>query len=197
MDRIITEYFQKLEFGELQKFKNMEVIPLFVSMNHSPKYLTLEEALEKRVLTITEVSHEGSVPELKVVNKANTHVLLLDGEEVAGAKQNRILNTTILLKKKSETVIPVSCAEQGRWSHVSKEFTNSGIISSPKLRAKKNYSVAKTLEQSHAYLANQMEIWDEVYKMSSYAGVRSKTDAMRDIFESKMKDLDEYLKSFK
>ena len=37
---------------------------------------------------------------------------MLAGEEPVGAKQNRILNTTILLKKHSETTIPVSCTKQ-------------------------------------------------------------------------------------
>ena len=40
-------------------------------------------------------SHGGSVPELKVINKAEIPILLLDGEELVGAKQNRVLNTTM------------------------------------------------------------------------------------------------------
>lgn len=197
MDTVITNYLSKLEFGELQQFKNMGLIPLFISINHSPKYLTLKEALEKRFLIVTEVSHGGSVPELKVVNKADIPVLLLDGEELVGAKQNRVLNTTILLKKESETIIPVSCTERGRWSYVSEEFAEADVITSPKLRAKKACSVAATLEQSHEYAADQTEIWDEIHEMSACAGVHSPTGAMRDIFESKMNNLNGYLKAFK
>jgi hypothetical protein len=35
------------------------------------------------------------VPDLRVVNRAGKMVLILDGEELVGAKQNRIVNTTI------------------------------------------------------------------------------------------------------
>ena len=63
-----------------------------------------------------EVSRGGSVPELKVVNKSDRMLLILDGEELVGAKQNRIVNTTILIAGNTATVIPVSCVEQGRWS---------------------------------------------------------------------------------
>ena len=88
-------------------------------------YLTLKEALEKRLLIVKEVSAEASVPELKVINNADVPMLLLDGEELAGAKQNRVLNTSVLVKEKSELIIPVSCTEQGRWSYQTDEFSNS------------------------------------------------------------------------
>jgi len=86
METLITDYLSKLEFGELQSFKNMGVIPLLTSINGSPKYLTLKEALEKKLLNVKEVDEGGSVPHLKVINKAKISVLLLDGEELVGAK---------------------------------------------------------------------------------------------------------------
>jgi hypothetical protein len=65
-------------------------------------------------------------------------VLLLDGEELAGAKQNRVLNTTILLQENSETIIPVSCTEQGRWAYATMEFSESGNIMNRSVRSKKS-----------------------------------------------------------
>ena len=197
MDTIITDYLSKLELGELQEFKNMTVVPLFTSVNDSPKYLTLKEALEEKLLSVTELSSGGSVPELKVVNKAEMPVLLLDGEELVGAKQNRVLNTTILLKKKSETVIPVSCTEQGRWSSVSEEFADSGAHLSPRIRMAKVASVTESLGASQTFESDQGEIWDGVEEMSACAGVQSPTSAMKDVYESKGNKLNEYLKAFR
>jgi hypothetical protein len=42
------------------------------------------------------VSEGGSVPHLLFINDAMRPVLLLDGEELVGAKQNRVLNLTVL-----------------------------------------------------------------------------------------------------
>jgi len=196
MDPIISHYLSSLEFGEVKVFQNMGVIPLYTSVNHGPQYLTLQEALEKRLLTITEVSQGGSVPELKVVNRAEIPVLLLDGEELAGAKQNRVLNTTILLKENSETIIPVSCTEQGRWAYSSMAFGASGNVMHREGRMRKVASVSRSLKEGFAYRSNQAEVWEGVAYFSMEAGVSSPTGAMRDVFESKRDDLKGYLDAF-
>ena len=179
MDPIISNVLSKLEFGEIQAFNNMAVIPLFTSVDNSSKYLTLKEALGRRLLAVTEISQSGSVPELKVVNKADIPVLLLDGEELAGAKQNRVLNTTILVMENSETVIPVSCTEQGRWSYSSAEFFDSGHIMGSHLRARKASFVKRSLEVFNCYRGDQGAVWDGIERLSSMANVSSSTRAMK------------------
>ena len=196
MEKLVTDYLSSIELGELQQYKNMAVFPLFTSFNHGPEYLTLKEALALRVLNITEVSEGGSVPQLKAINAGDLPILLLDGEELAGAKQNRVLNTTILLKEHSETVIPVSCTEQGRWSYKSSSFEDSDVIMAQTLRYKNIQSVAFNLKTSHEFRGDQGEVWDHVEGMQNDAGVRSSTNAMKDVYESRQDDLDGYLKAF-
>ena len=196
MEKMIGDYVSSIELGDMQQYKNMAVFPLFTSLNHGPEYLTLKEALALGVLAITEISEGGSVPNLKAINKGDLPILLLDGEELAGAKQNRVLNTTILLKEFSETIIPVSCTEQGRWSYRSSEFADSDVIMAQKLRYKNIQSVAYNLRDSHEFRGNQGEVWDHVAEMQNDAGVHSSTNAMKDVYESRQDDLDEYLRAF-
>jgi environmental stress-induced protein Ves len=66
------------------------------------------------VVEVAEVDESGQFSRLKVINRSDLSVLILDGEELVGAKQNRIVNTTILIAAESVTIIPVSCVEQGR-----------------------------------------------------------------------------------
>ena len=197
MDKDIKKYFSSFDLGELQHFKNMTVLPLMTSIDDSPKYLILKQALDQHVLVIGEVSQEGRVPELKVINKADTLVLLLDGEELAGAKQNRVLNTSILLKENSETIIPVSCTEQRRWSYKSQEFAESGTVMIPKIRKMKSQTVSDSLHESREFRSDQGTVWTSIDELSEQTGIRSQTAAMKDVYEAKEKELDEYLYTFK
>lgn len=196
MNRIFAEQIMGLGLGEAGTFENMTVFPLFSTAQEGIEYLTMKKALDGRYLIVTEVSSGGSVPELKVVNKADSPVLLIDGEELAGAKQNRVLNTAILLKERSETVIPVSCTEHGRWHHVSHEFYNSDVVMNPSLRARKSRSVSDSVAMTGRYRSDQGEVWEGVEELARHLNVHSETGAMRDVYKSKARDLGDYLKAF-
>lgn len=196
MNEIMKGQLEKITFGDMQTHNHVAIIPLFMSNGIGPEYLTLKEAMENHLLTISELTEGGHVPELKVLNRAAKPVLLLDGEELAGAKQNRVLNTTILIKEHSETVIPVSCTEQGRWSYRSAHFEESGYIMSAKLRRVKNESVAFSLRNSKNFQSDQGAVWNEIQVQSKAANIKSPTHAMRDVQEAKEADLDDYLDKF-
>ena len=74
------------------------------------------------------------MPELRVANPLSEHVLFYDGEELVGAKQNRILNVSVLVGARTELPIPVSCVEQGRWRHESMHFSAAPHAAHPELR---------------------------------------------------------------
>jgi len=196
MHDMVKEILEKFELGQLQDHENLQIFPLFYSGNHSPEYLTMKEALEKKLLVVTEIGKEGSVPELMVKNESDSLVLLLDGEELMGAKQNRVLNTTILLKTRSETTIPVSCTEQGRWAYSSPVFMDSNVVAHSKLRAAKLFSVSASLKSSRQFSSDQRRVWSEVADLAQEAQVTSPTSAMKDIYKSREKDLSDYLDKF-
>jgi len=188
----IVSHLPDSALGTGQTFENLTVLPLTIHNEDGPDYLTLGQAMSSQLLVITEINEGGSVPDLKVMNKSDHAVLLLDGEELVGAKQNRVLNTTILIKAKSETIVPVSCTEQGRWSYLSEEFADSGTVMSPSVRQFKVRSVSESLRSTGNRHSDQGEVWDEIDKLSLRAGVQSDTSAMRDVHESKKKQLSDY-----
>jgi hypothetical protein len=196
MHDMVKEILEKLELGQPQEHENLQIFPIFYSDNHSPEYLTMKEALEKKLLVVTEVGKEGSVPELMVKNESDSLVLLLDGEELMGAKQNRVLNTSILLKTRSETTIPVSCTEQGRWAYISPVFMDSNVVVHSKLRAAKLSSVSASLKFGRRFSSDQGRIWNEVADLAQEAQVNSPTGAMKDVYKNREKELSDYLNKF-
>ncbi len=106
----VAQLLSHLLTGEPVTHGPLAVIPLLAPNLDDPDWLTLEEAGDHA--RVTEVSEAGSVPFLRVANGADQPLLLLDGEELVGAKQNRILNTTVLVAAHTEVTIPVSCVER-------------------------------------------------------------------------------------
>lgn len=196
MEAIIKGYIEGIKFGEIQAHKHVTVMPIISSNGSGPDYLTLKEAMGRNYLTVSEISEGGSVPELKVSNRGDKPVLLLDGEELSGAKQNRVLNTTILLKEKSETVIPVSCTEHGRWSYKTSHFEDSDCIMSASLRRVKNASVHQNLKTDCSFRSDQGAVWEGIAFQARANKVAAPTGAMRDVLEAKQEDLDSFLEKF-
>jgi len=135
MENLVSEYLEQVKVGRKQSFKNLAVYPLLSTYSVPLDYLTLDEALTGNVLDIVEVDKDGSVSDLKVKNNSAQMILILDGEELVGAKQNRIVNTTILVAANTTLIIPVSCVEHGRWSYESTKFSSQERMMSSNLRA--------------------------------------------------------------
>lgn len=197
MQNAVKSRLQSVHLAAVQVYKNIAIVPLIARKDGAFHYRTLGEALAASEVEITEVSSAGSVPELMVVNRGNQAVLLIDGEELAGARQNRVLNTTILLKEVSETRIPVSCTEQGRWTYVSKEFKESGNVMAYKSRSRKTRSVQRSLEACGAHHSDQGEVWDGIAELQAKAGASSLTSAMSDVYKAREEDLSQCDEIFK
>src|SRR5215471_4037332 len=99
----------RLSIGEAQTFRTLAVLPLLDPGASPTGWLTLNQAIDRRLAEVTELSDQGSVPQLKFLNRGSDPVFLLDGEELVGAKQNRILNLSILAPGRTTLDIPVSC----------------------------------------------------------------------------------------
>jgi hypothetical protein len=161
--------------------RNLTLVPLR-GEGHQPRfqdYLLASEAIDAGVLTVTEVDESGTVSELLAVNDAERPVLLIDGEELQGVKQNRILNTSVLLPPRSKTRIPVSCVEEGRWSHASPTF-RAGNYAPSSLRQRKSRDVQHSLRARGRAESDQGGVWDSVAAHIEVRAAKSPTLAMSD-----------------
>jgi hypothetical protein len=121
-----------------------------------------------------------------------TAVLLIDGEGLLGAKQNRILNTSVLVGPGQRVTIPVSCVERGRWAYRNRRFASGGRTLYPSVSRKKAVQVHASLLRHDRRLADQHDLWTDLSEKARTFGVSTSTEAMRDVFEAREADLRAY-----
>ena len=142
---------------------SLGIIPLVAEEKVAiPKLDLLEEALIKGTVTITETSESGEVPFLKLDNTGHDPLLILEGEELVGGKQNRIVNTSIVILGGMVIKIPVSCMEAGRWASRREDFASGEAVFPAKSRARQKESVSYNLLREGNYRSDQGRVWDQV-----------------------------------
>lgn len=188
----------KLSLGTPSTHCNLTLTPILAReplLAIEPK--SLEEGLADGTVKVTEVSAAGHVPELRVKNSGATPVLILDGEELVGAKQNRIVNVTVLVPPHCEIVIPVSCIEAGRWAYSRPGFTAAGRVLNQKIRSRKAESVSKNLKEHGRRFSDQGAVSDGVSAALCSLGVSSPTQSLSDSFDSRANAIDDFLEAFR
>jgi hypothetical protein len=160
-------------------------------------YLTLDEALAQHAAKVVEVSAGGSVPNLLFSNHGGQAVFLLDGEELVGAKQNRILNITVLAPAGKDTVIPVSCVESGRWHHTRDDFASASRAQFSMSRAKKAARVTENLSAFNEACSDQGEVWSDISEKLSSMHSHSPTSAVEQVYQDHEEKLAQFVERLK
>jgi flavodoxin len=149
------ETISDLSMGKPQSAGALTMVPLSGNPAAALSYLLVDEALAKKEVVVEEVSEGGTVPEIRLTNFSEKTVLVVDGTELVGAKQNRIVNASFLLPPKSVTKIPVSCVEQGRWNYRGKNFMRSPHHAAHSIRRLNVMHHRETLKSSKGYRSDQ------------------------------------------
>lgn len=174
------EALNQLTLGEPLSIDRLTVIPILQTFETVSDLRDIDEAIEEGWLEVTEVSDAGRVPELGVINSSDKTVVVFDGEELIGAKQNRILNFTVIIGARAKMIIPVTCVEQGRWSWYKRNFS-TGDFAYPSLRSEKFLSVMESMRARGSFNSDQGQVWDQLSAKMARMGVTTDTGAMKDI----------------
>jgi hypothetical protein len=166
--------------------------PLLGDEGGAAPYLLLDAALAAGTLTIEEADGGGTVPALVLTNTGDARVLLLDGEELVGAKQNRIVNTSVLVGAHSRLSLPVTCVEAGRWRQESERFSSGRSHYNARGRQKKVAEVSASLARSGRAEADQSRVWSDIGGKLARLSVASETSALHDVARSYGTDLAGY-----
>ena len=184
-----------LALGEPAAYQGLTVIPLVSKQESDLEYLLLEEGLRRDLVTVREVSEGGSVPELTVVNRASLPILIVDGEELVGAKQNRVANLTMLIPAAKTTNIPVSCVEAGRWSYNKRDFGVSDRVQNARGRKEKLADVRHSIRTTRRPASDQGRVWSSIDEEAAVLNAPSPTAAMGAMFERHADALDKHVEA--
>jgi hypothetical protein len=157
-------------------YKNLAIFLIHAEdRKDTTKFMTLEEALEQKKVTISET---GTVNTLVIENVSDdVHVYIQSGDIVRGGKQDRTLGYDYVIPPRSgKTPLSCFCVESGRWRQRGNEKADEFSVSNKVLPS-------KGLKLSTNYGRSQSSVWKEVDalqdKLSINLGqsVRSKRSA--------------------
>ncbi len=169
--------------------RNLVVFPLVGGGTTNGHYLSLQEASEQGWIQLLDTE---DVNDIVLRYQGDAPVVLMEGEEVLGARQNRVFVTTVVAERPVETPVPVVCVEQGRWSGGT-TFQSSGTVAYPSLRALLSLSVYQNFTEFQEYAADQQAVWHSIRTTLSRLRVHSQTQSLHDSFDQLQDFLDDYL----
>jgi len=167
--------------------RNLMITPVRGPNGNGPAVMAIEDALAAGQATIA----EREVPDINTVivnNQADRSLFMLDGEEITGSLQNRIVASSQLIEAGPPAEVPVLCVEEQRWEGLGGFRT--GVCSYPALRS-------ILADRRPSSRQTQQAIWREVQRKLTVTRTSSATSSMHDIYDGLDDELDRYLEGFK
>lgn len=151
--------------------------PVYLTGNDVPEIATGPDA--ERVI---DKVGDGSIPDLTVTNPGESPLLLVEGEQFVGGKQNHTINVTVLVAAGATLKIPVSCPEAGRWGR-QREFRPAGTHTPRRVRRTLRDAVPARAGTPQARRGDQSEVWASIDGELGQCNTRSRTAAIADADE--------------
>ncbi|NJD08985.1 MAG: hypothetical protein FIB01_00585 [Gemmatimonadetes bacterium] len=188
-----------VKIGSSQRLEGLTLFPLLAPAGARLPYELLAEAVAAGTLAIGEVG-EGTVPALLAKNAGAADVLVLDGEQLIGSRQNRTTNRSIVLPAHSQTELPVYCMEHGRW-----HFASDAMAPAPQHSPAKVRRRAREVEAARAAAGSipmtmlreaQGDVWNDVAETVAKVGGASATGDLNAAYEANRSRLADWEQAF-
>ena len=173
------QVLEPFSHGKLSVYPVIRVAP---GEGDETKYMTLQQGLKEKLVSVREIPGGGDVNHVTVRNGSDRPLLLLAGELILGGQQDRLISADLLIEPKSRRKIDVFCVEHGRWSGQG-QFGQLGGFAEGKLRR-----IARAE-------GNQSGVWDQVAKKTAALKASSDTGTYRTLATGKAGD--EVMKPFR
>ncbi len=148
----LAAYLDRVEIAEPISYRRLSVYPVLLDrdLDLRGRWLTLDNAISRGVLIVTEKGGSGSVPVVVVENRSrDEHVLIVSGEVLSGGKQTRTVRQDVAVAPGQRIELDVFCVEPHRWEG-SAAFSAGKVLVPPSIQ----------LELRRG--ADQERVWAEV-----------------------------------
>ena len=184
-----------LNFNVSEPVEKNNITTFFLSSieKNNNKYLSFSEAIAKNQVQISEVNKKGLVTKLSVSNKSSDNIIILNGELIIGTqiRQDRIVDSTVLIPGYATVLINTFCGEQYRWSpRLSNKISTSESLYFSSGRANNAADI-------NTKLSKQCRIWSEISEKISDFNVKSFTNSVDQIYKKKKVNVEEIVNFFK
>lgn len=188
-------YCERIKYAKPLQYENITVIPLLIDNPESPRYVSGKKALKNGTLVIEEIDSDGEVSRLRATNKGNKPVMLISGEGLKGAKQDRIVNVTVIIAVNATVDIPVSCVERGRWSYEDNKAEETKFKSSNIATQDIRFSIQSDINKDivagkESYESDQDLVWHKVSETAYDLCIDSETENLNEVYQANETDLD-------
>jgi len=173
---------------QYQKAGNIVMVQMETLEGEGLGFLAAAPAMDSGALEIREVRSEGAVNTLLAINHTAQYYLLTDMDLLKGAKQNRVVNTSVLVAPHSKQEVDVSCVERSRWTYNSPTFKASPEILDTRMRAAKADSLKRDKKELSA--ETQSMIWGMINEEMVSNNIINDTEDYATILESKSAEQD-------
>ena len=161
-------FYSRLSVGQPAVHGNLAFYPVYLPGGGEKlgDVLTMAEAAETGKFKIAELEEGASVNNLAVHNDTDKYVVLLAGEMIRGAKQDRIISYDTVIPPGGKFNVDAFCVEAGRWTEVSTHFSYNKEMAPAAVRA--------TAQGKQ----DQGQVWAEVSKVNAERGAVTETDTL-------------------
>lgn len=164
----LATYLDHVEIAEPVTYRGLAVYPIQLreGVRLEGRWLTLDAAISRGVLVVTEKGSGGSVPVVVVENRSrDEHVFIMTGEMISGGKQTRTVRSDVVVSPGQRIELNVFCVEAHRWQG-DKKFAASGAL------------VPQSIQKELRKGASQARVWSEVARNNSALKAENATGSL-------------------
>jgi hypothetical protein len=166
--------------------RNLVVYPIHGDAGNGFTPVTIDDVVDTENGQFRELD-TPDVNQIIFENRGDDPVMMLNGDEITGSLQNRIVAASNLVEAHTSAPVPVICVEENRWEEIGGFHT--GVISYPRIRS-------ILIQSRHKKIDTQRIIWDEIDRKLTVTKTMSQTSSMHDIYNNVGAEIERYVEGF-